>query len=101
MSSCVDRFFFFIPTLFKGLAKFVHFIRQLSLLFLTHFQSHPPKYRRKRLYGVVKRELGKVFHRLAGQKGCRIEEGHMMADHVHMLISIPPKYAVSSVIGYR
>jgi putative transposase len=60
-----------------------------------------PKYRRKRLYGVVKRELGKVFHRLAGQKGCRIEEGHMMADHVHMLISIPPKYAVSSVIGYR
>jgi len=59
-----------------------------------------PKYRRKRLYGVVKRELGAVFHRLAVQKECRIEEGHLMADHVHMLISIPPKYAVSSVIGY-
>ena len=59
-----------------------------------------PKYRRKRLYGVVKRELGAVFHRLAVQKECRIEEGHLMAAHVHMLISIPPKYAVSSVIGY-
>lgn len=59
-----------------------------------------PKYRRKRLYGVVKRELGAVFHRLAAQKESRIEEGHLLADHVHMLISIPPKYAVSSVIGY-
>ena len=59
-----------------------------------------PKYRRRKLYGVVKRELGAVFHRLAGQKGCRIEEGHMKPDHVHMLISIPPKLAVSSVIGY-
>ena len=59
-----------------------------------------PKYRRKRLYGVVKRELGSVFHRLAAQKECRIEEGHLMVDHVHMLISVPPKYAVSSVIGY-
>ena len=59
-----------------------------------------PKYRRKRLYGVVKRELGAVFDRLAAQKESRIEEGHLLADHVHMLISIPPKYAVSSVIGY-
>ena len=59
-----------------------------------------PKYRRKRLYGVVKRELGAVFRRLAEQKESRIEEGHLMVDHVHMLISIPPKYAVSSVIGY-
>jgi putative transposase len=57
-----------------------------------------PKYRRQRLYGVVKRELGAVFRRLAAQKECRIEEGHLMADHVHILISIPPKYAVSSVI---
>ena len=59
-----------------------------------------PKYRRKKLFGVVRRELGEVFHRLAEQKGCRIEEGHIMADHVHMLISIPPKFAVSSVVGY-
>ena len=59
-----------------------------------------PKYRRKTLYGVVKRELGEVFHRLAGQKGCEILEGHIMPDHVHMLISIPPKLAVSSVVGY-
>ena len=59
-----------------------------------------PKYRRKRLYGVVKRELGDVFDRLASQKECIIEEGHVMPDHVHMLISIPPKLAVSSVVGY-
>jgi len=59
-----------------------------------------PKYRRQRLYGVVKRELGSVFHRLAEQKDCRIVEGHMMSDHVHMLVEIPPKLAVSSVVGY-
>jgi putative transposase len=59
-----------------------------------------PKCRRKALFDVVRRELGKVFHRLAEQKGCRIEEGHVMADHVHMLVSIPPKMAVSSVVGY-
>ena len=59
-----------------------------------------PKYRRKTLYGVVRRELGEVFHRLARQKECEIEEGHIMPDHVHMLISVPPKLAVSSVIGY-
>ena len=59
-----------------------------------------PKYRRKALYGVVRRELGDVFHRLANQKGCEIQEGHIMPVHVHMLISIPPKYAVSSVVGF-
>ena len=59
-----------------------------------------PKCRRKRLYGVVKKQLGPVFRTLAEQKGCRIEEGHIMPDHVHMLISIPPKLAVSSVEGY-
>ena len=58
------------------------------------------KYRRKRLYGVVKRSLGEGFHRLAGQKRIRIEDGHLRPDHVHMLISIPPKLAVSSVVGY-
>ena len=59
-----------------------------------------PKYRRKKLFGVVRRELGEVFHRLAEHKESRIEEGHIMRDHVHMLIQIPPKYAVSAVMGY-
>ena len=59
-----------------------------------------PKRRRKTLYGALRTYLGEVFHRLAGQKESRIEEGHLMPDHVHMLISIPPKYAVSLVIGY-
>jgi putative transposase len=59
-----------------------------------------PKYRRRALFGVVRRELGNVFRRLAEQKECRIEEGHIRMDHVHMLISIPPKLAVSSVVGY-
>src|SRR6266446_4120958 len=59
-----------------------------------------PKYRRKALYLELRRHLGEVFRQLAAQKECRIEEGHLMADHVHMMISIPPKYAVSQVIGY-
>jgi len=59
-----------------------------------------PKYRRKRLFGVVKKRLGTVFHQLAQQKGCWIEEGHIMPDHVHMLINVPPKLAVSGVVGY-
>lgn len=59
-----------------------------------------PKYRRKRLFGVVRGVLGDVFHRLARQKECEITEGHIMSDHVHMLIEIPPKLAVSSVVGY-
>jgi putative transposase len=59
-----------------------------------------PKYRRKALYGELRKHLGEVFRRLAGQKESRIEEGHLMPDHVHMMISIPPKYAVSQVVGY-
>jgi putative transposase len=59
-----------------------------------------PKRRRKVLYGSLRKYLGEVFHRLAGQRESRIEEGHLMADHVHMLVSIPPKYAVSQVVGY-
>ena len=59
-----------------------------------------PKCRRKTLYGQLRRYLGEVYHRLAEQKESRIEEGHLMVDHVHMLISIPPKYAVSQVVGY-
>ena len=59
-----------------------------------------PKRRRKTLYGQLKSHLGEVFHRLAQQKQSQILEGHMMADHVHMLVSIPPKYAVSQVVGF-
>jgi len=59
-----------------------------------------PKCRRKALYGELRRHLGEVFRRLAQQKESSVEEGHLMVDHVHMLLSIPPKYAVSSVVGY-
>jgi len=59
-----------------------------------------PKYRRKVIYGELRRELGKVFRTLARQKECEVEEGHLMPDHVHMLISIPPKHPVSKVVGY-
>jgi len=59
-----------------------------------------PKCRRKALYGELRRHLGEVFKKLAAQKESRIEEGHLMPDHVHMMIAIPPKYAVSQVVGY-
>jgi putative transposase len=59
-----------------------------------------PKYRKKAIFGQVRKELGDVFRRLARQKESVIEEGHLMSDHVHMMISIPPKYAVSQVIGF-
>ena len=59
-----------------------------------------PKYRRKALYVELRRHLGEVFRSLAERKESRIEEGHLLPDHVHMLISIPPKYAVSQVIGF-
>jgi len=59
-----------------------------------------PKCRRRTLYEQLRRDLGEVFRTLAEHKESRIEEGHLMRDHVHMLIAIPPKYAVSQVIGY-
>jgi putative transposase len=59
-----------------------------------------PKCRRKTLYVGLRPHLGEVFRTLAQRKECRVEEGHLLADHVHMLISIPPKYAVSEVMGY-
>ena len=59
-----------------------------------------PKYRRKALFGKLREHLGPVFRALAEQKESRVEEGHLMADHVHLLLSIPPKYAVSHVVGY-
>ena len=59
-----------------------------------------PKCRRKKLYEQLRRHLGEVFRQLAQQRESQILEGHMVVDHVHMLISIPPKYAVAQVIGY-
>ncbi|HEY3328444.1 MAG TPA: IS200/IS605 family transposase [Capsulimonadaceae bacterium] len=59
-----------------------------------------PKFRRKVFYGRICKELGPVLAQLARQKECRIEKGSFQPDHVHMLISIPPKYSVSQVIGY-
>jgi len=58
------------------------------------------KCRRRTLYKELRSHLGEVFRRLASQKQSRILEGHFMPDHVHILISIPPKHAVSQVIGY-
>ena len=59
-----------------------------------------PKYRRKKLYGELRKLLGEVFHGLARHRESKILEGHLMADLIHMLIEIPPKYAVAQVVGY-
>ena len=59
-----------------------------------------PKMRKKMIFGSVRKHLGEMLHELALQKECKIVEGHMMPDHVHMCISIPPKYSVSHVVGY-
>ena len=59
-----------------------------------------PKYRKKALYGALRQQLGDLLSQLAMQRESRIEEGHLMRDHVHMLVSISPKYSVSQVVGY-
>ena len=59
-----------------------------------------PKKRQKFIYGTIRKDLGEILHDLAKRKGVIIEEGHLMPDHIHMCISIPPKYAVSNVVGY-
>ena len=59
-----------------------------------------PKYRRKVVYGQLRRHLGEVFRELARQQESVIVEGHLQSDHVHLLLSIPPKYAVAQVVGY-
>ena len=59
-----------------------------------------PKYRRKVLYGQMRKYLGELLRDLAAQKECKILEGHLQPDHVHVLIEIPPKYSVSQVIGF-
>jgi len=59
-----------------------------------------PKKRRKMIFASIRKHLGEVFHDLARQKGIIIEEGHLMPDHVHRCLSIPPKYSVLNVVGY-
>ena len=59
-----------------------------------------PKGRKKELYGKVRTCLGSVFHAWAAQRRSAMLEGHMVQDHVHMLIRIPPKYSVAEVVGY-
>ncbi len=59
-----------------------------------------PKRRQKVIYGNLRQYLGEIFHELAGHRESKIEEGHLMPDHIHMCISIPPKHAVSKVVGY-
>ena len=59
-----------------------------------------PKYRRKSLYKELRPYLGDLLKDLASQKECKIEEGHLMPDHVHILISVPPKYSVSQIVGF-
>ena len=59
-----------------------------------------PKYRRKVIYNQYRSSLGEIFHKLCSYKGVEIIEGHLMPDHVHMLVSIPPRISVASFMGY-
>ena len=59
-----------------------------------------PKYRKKAIFEDLRNYLGEIFRDLARQKECKVVEGHLMPDHVHILISIPPKYSVSQVVGF-
>jgi putative transposase len=59
-----------------------------------------PKCRRRTLYRQLRQHLGEVFRKLAAQKECKVEQGHLMVDHVHMMLSIRPKYSVSQVVGF-
>ena len=60
-----------------------------------------PKYRRKAIYGQYKESIGQILRQLCNYKGVEIIEGHLMPDHIHMLVSIPPKYSVSQFMGYE
>ena len=59
-----------------------------------------PNYRKKTLFGALRRDLGAIFKKLAQHKESKIEKGYVMKDHIHMLISIPPKHSVANVVGY-
>jgi putative transposase len=59
-----------------------------------------PKYRRQAIYGKIKGDIGKIIRQLCDQKGIEIIEAELCPDHIHMLISIPPKYSVAQIMGY-
>jgi putative transposase len=59
-----------------------------------------PKYRKKVIYGNLRKYLGEIIRELTIQKECKVHEGHLMGDHIHILVSIPPKYAVSQVADF-
>jgi putative transposase len=59
-----------------------------------------PKRRKKAIYGALRKNLGEIFRELAQQTECKVVEGHLMIDHVHMCLSIPPKLSVSNAVGY-
>ena len=59
-----------------------------------------PKYRKKVLYGTVRRRIGEILRDLCRQKGVELEEGKLMPDHIHMLLSVPPKYSFAMTMGY-
>ena len=59
-----------------------------------------PKYRKKVMYGKLRHQVGEVFRQLCRQKGIELLQGHAMADHVHILLSVPPRYSIAMTIGY-
>jgi len=59
-----------------------------------------PKYRRKMLYGKVRRRFGEIISDLCRQKGVEVIEGHVMSDHVHLYLSFPPKFSIAYVVGF-
>ena len=59
-----------------------------------------PKYRRKVFYGRLRRQIGTILRELCRQRGVEMLEGHAMPDHIHMCLSIPPKYSVAFVLGF-
>ena len=59
-----------------------------------------PKYRRMTIYGEIKKDIGEILRRLCAQKGVEIIEAEACPEHIHMLLSVPPKYSISQIMGY-
>ena len=76
------------------------FLARMGVQSFANEKERVPKYRKKSLYKDLRQYLGDTLKDLALQKECKIEEGHLLPDHVHILISIPPKYSVSQVVGF-
>ena len=83
----------------KNMAQKAHSLSHTKWMCKYHI-VFTPKYRRKVIYNQYRSSLGEIFHRLCSYKGVEIIEGHLMPDHVHMLVSIPPRISVSSFMGY-